>query len=64
MLKLTFLDEPESDGELKTVDVEANPMETTPHSHAGDKFRSRMMTRNQQLSVDARKRKAIDIPMV
>lgn len=64
VLKLTLLDEPESGGEPRTGELETAPPEATAETRAGTTSTSRMMTRNQQMSVDARKRKAIDIPMV
>lgn len=45
-------------------DIDAKPKEATSDTPVGDGFSTLRPARDQQSSVDARKRKVIDIPMV
>lgn len=57
MFQADFVDEP-------GPGIESDPMEATPDDHISDESSAPRLTGNQLRSVDARKRKPIDIPMV
>ena len=44
--------------------IESDPVEATSDDHISDESSASRLTSNQLSSVDARKRKAIEIPMV